>query len=99
MGDPRDRDLDDHMDRGDRDDDLRGGRSSFKRRKVCRFCGEKDTVIDYRDASAMRLFISERGKIVPRRISGNCAKHQREVTVAVRRGRALALLPYVVTGA
>lgn len=74
----------------------RGGRS-FRRRKVCRFCTEKEAIIDYRDAGAMKYFISERGKIVPRRISGNCAKHQREMAVAVKRARAIALIPYAIT--
>ena len=84
---------------GDKDDDRGGRGGAFRRRRVCRFCTEKEMHIDYRDASGMRLFISERGKIVPRRISGNCAKHQREVTTAVKRSRALALLPYTVSGA
>lgn len=88
---------------GDRDDrggdDERGrGRGGFRRRKVCRFCTEKDAQIDYRDAGNLKFFISERGKIVPRRISGNCAKHQREMAVAVKRARAIALIPYAITG-
>jgi small subunit ribosomal protein S18 len=78
------------------DDRGRGGRS-FRRRKVCRFCTEKEAIIDYRDAGGMKYFISERGKIVPRRISGNCAKHQREMAVAVKRSRAIALIPYAIT--
>ncbi len=87
-------------DRGDREGgDERGGRGGFRRRRACRFCSEKDAVIDYRDQNAMKYFISERGKIVPRRISGNCAKHQRKVAEAVKRARQLALLPYTVTGA
>ncbi len=65
----------------------------FQRRKVCRFCAEKDTIIDYKDPRTLRFFITERGKIVPRRISGNCAKHQREITEAIKRARNLALLP------
>lgn len=80
------------------DDDRRGGAGrSFRRRKVCRFCSEKDAIIDYRDASGMKYFISERGKIVPRRISGNCAKHQREMAEAVKRSRHLALIPFAIT--
>lgn len=85
---------------GGGDDDRRGGGSagrSFRRRKVCRFCSEKDAIIDYRDASGMKYFISERGKIVPRRISGNCAKHQREMAEAVKRSRHLALIPFAIT--
>lgn len=90
----------DRTDRGDREGgDDRGGRGSFRRRRACRFCSEKDAVIDYRDAGAMKYFVSERGKIVPRRISGNCAKHQRKVAEAVKRARQLALLPYTVSGA
>ena len=65
-----------------------------RRRKVCVFCG-KDNVIDYKDAAKMRKYISERGKILPRRVTGNCAKHQRAVTLAVKRARHLAILPYV----
>lgn len=79
------------------DDDRRSGGRSFRRRKVCRFCSEKDAIIDYRDASGMKYFISERGKIVPRRISGNCAKHQREMAEAVKRSRHLALIPFAIT--
>lgn len=65
-----------------------------RRRKVCAFCAEKDSVIDYKDAAKLRKFVSERGKILPRRITGTCAEHQRELTVAVKRARQLALLPY-----
>jgi small subunit ribosomal protein S18 len=91
----------DRGDRGDRggDDDRRGGgRGAFRRRKVCRFCTEKEAKIDYRDASGLKFFISERGKVVPRRISGNCAKHQREMALAIKRARAIALIPYAITG-
>ncbi len=66
-----------------------------RRKKVCVFCG-KDNIIDYKDITKLRRFISERGKILPRRITGNCAKHQRALTVAIKRARHLALLPYVV---
>ena len=85
------------FDRGGDDERGRGGRS-FRRRKMCRFCSEKELNIDYRDASMLKFFISERGKIVPRRISGNCAKHQREMSLAVKRARCLALIPYVISG-
>lgn len=68
-------------------------RRPFQRRKVCRFCAEKNLVIDYKEPRTLRYFISERGKIVPRRISGNCAKHQREITEAIKRARNIALLP------
>jgi small subunit ribosomal protein S18 len=65
-----------------------------RKRKTCRFCEDKNLVIDYKDEKFLRKFITDRGKIVPRRISGNCAKHQRILTVALKRGRHLALLPY-----
>jgi small subunit ribosomal protein S18 len=68
-------------------------RRHFSRRKVCRFCADKNQKIDYKDAKLLRLFISERAKIVPRRISGNCARHQREITAAIKRARNIALLP------
>ena len=64
------------------------------RRKVCRFCVDKDVNIDYKDAKTLRNFVTERGKIIPRRIYGTCAKHQRELTEAVKRARQIALLPY-----
>ena len=68
-----------------------GGR---RRKKVCVFCG-KDNVIDYKDINKLKRYISERGKILPRRITGNCAKHQRALTVAIKRARHLAMMPYV----
>lgn len=68
-----------------------------QKRKVCQFCAEKVQVIDYKDLNRIRRFVSERGKILPRRISGSCAKHQRALTRAIKRARALALLPYTVT--
>jgi len=81
--------------------DSRGGdsRGPNKRRfqvrkKVCRFCVDKTPFIDYKDVKTLRFFITERGKILPRRISGNCARHQREVTVSVQRCRNIALLPF-----
>ena len=68
-----------------------------RRKKVCIFCAEKEyTGVDYKDVNKLKKFVSERGKILPRRISGNCAKHQRALTVAVKRARQLALLPYAV---
>ena len=66
-----------------------------KRKKVCIFCADKVAFIDYKDTAKLRKFISERGKILPRRISGACAKHQRELNVAIKRARQVALLPYV----
>ena len=70
----------------------RGGMHA-RRRKVCVFCG-KDNVIDYKDANKLRKYISEGAKILPRRITGNCAKHQRELTTAIKRARQMAILPY-----
>lgn len=67
-----------------------------RRRKVCVFCSDKNQGIDYKDVNLLRKYISERGKILPRRITGNCAKHQRELTVAIKRARQIALIPYVV---
>ena len=71
---------------------IRGGR---RRKKVCVFCGENNGVIDYKDVNKLKRYVSERGKILPRRITGNCAKHQRALTVAIKRARHLALMPYV----
>ena len=64
------------------------------RRKVCSFCVDKVDEIDYKDVAKLRKFITERGKILPRRISGNCAKHQRQLTIAIKRARTVALLPF-----
>ncbi len=65
------------------------------RKKVCVFCVDKVESIDYKDVSQLRRFVSERSKILPRRVTGTCAKHQRELTTAIKRARHLALLPYV----
>ncbi len=73
---------------------IRRKRRAFHRRKVCRFCVDSELRIDYKDPKTLRYFVTERGKIVPRRISGNCAKHQRELTLAIKRARQIALLPY-----
>lgn len=72
-------------------------RRVFHRRKVCRFCADTSLVIDYKDSKSLKYFITERGKIIPRRISGTCASHQRTLTLAIKRARAIALLPYVGT--
>ena len=69
-------------------------RSRKPRRKVCSFCVDKVDEIDYKDVAKLRRFTTERGKILPRRISGVCAKHQRKLTLAIKRARAIALLPY-----
>ena len=86
---------------GDRGDDggkrydrrpRRGGR----RRKVCNFCVDKAKEVDYKDVAKLSKYITERGKILPRRVTGNCAKHQRQVTEAIKRARNVALMPYTV---
>ena len=69
----------------------------FHRRKVCRFCADTSLEINYKDPRNLKYFITERGKIIPRRISGTCAKHQRSMTVAIKRARTIAFLPYVGT--
>ena len=66
-----------------------------RRRKVCQFCADKATFIDYTDTAKLRRFLSERSKILPRRTTGTCAMHQRELTEAIKRARQVALLPYV----
>ena len=67
----------------------------FHKRKVCRFCVDSDIKIDYKNPAVLRGFLTERGKIMPRRITGTCARHQRALAVAIKRARTLALLPYV----
>jgi small subunit ribosomal protein S18 len=73
-----------------------GSESGFRRgrRRGCTFCADDAPPIDYKDPQALRYFITERGKVVPRRISGSCAKHQRELTLAIKRSRNIALLPF-----
>lgn len=73
---------------------MRQDRGRRPRKKVCGFCVDKIESIDYKELGRLRKFITERGKILPRRISGNCAKHQRQLTIAVKRARTVALLPY-----
>jgi small subunit ribosomal protein S18 len=73
-------------------------RGGFTRRKVCRFCADTTIGIDYKNPTLLKNFITDRGKIVPRRISGNCARHQRRLSVAIRRARMIALMPFTVTG-
>ncbi len=102
MSDEKMRDMDADIQMQDvmRDDDGRGsgGRKGkpFFRKKVCRFCTQK-TRIDYKDSDGLRRYTTERGKILPRRITGTCAKHQRRLALEIKRARALALLPYVVS--
>ena len=69
-------------------------RKIFTRRRVCRFCTDKELTIDYKDIKGLKNLVTERGKIIPRRIYGTCAKHQRQLNEAVKRARQLALLPY-----
>ena len=71
-----------------------GGKMRRSKRKVCAFCSEKAETIDYKDVAKLRKYVTERGKILPRRISGACAKHQRQLTDAVKRSRNIALLPF-----
>lgn len=66
-----------------------------RRKKVCVFCGQENNEISYKDANKLKRYVSERGKILPRRITGNCAKHQRALTVEIKRARHLAIMPYV----
>ncbi|NLW01932.1 MAG: 30S ribosomal protein S18 [Clostridiaceae bacterium] len=77
---------------GDAQRTNRGGRRA--RRKVCAFCADKVELIDYKDVMRLRKYLSEKGKILPRRITGTCAKHQRQLTTAIKRARHIALLPY-----
>ncbi|HHL39585.1 MAG TPA: 30S ribosomal protein S18 [Deltaproteobacteria bacterium] len=74
-----------------------GPRRGYHRRKVCRFCTNPEIKIDYKDAKALRPYITERGKITPRRVSGNCAAHQRKVSQAIKRARNIAILPFTTT--
>ena len=75
--------------------DKRRGNPGMRRKKVCQFCADKTERIDYKDVEKLRRYVTERGKILPRRITGTCAMHQREVTTAIKRARIVALLPYV----
>ncbi|WP_071434512.1 30S ribosomal protein S18 [Angelakisella massiliensis] len=77
------------MERNDRPRDRK------PRRKVCAFCVDKIESIDYKDVPRLRRYLSERAKIVPRRVTGTCARHQRQLTIAIKRARHLALLPYI----
>ena len=80
----------------DKADDSKPRRSGIRRKKkVCVFCGDT-TPIDYKDVARLKKYVSERGKILPRRVTGTCAKHQRALTIAVKRARHVALLPYTV---
>jgi len=91
-----DRAMDMQMDDRDGDDRGRGGKGGkvFFKKKICKFCAQK-MKIDYKEADTLRRFITERGKILPRRITGTCAKHQRALALAIKQARSIALLPYV----
>ena len=81
----------------DKADGAKVSRGGMRRRKkVWGFCGDKTGVIDYKDTNKLKRYVSERGKILPRRITGNCAKHQRALTVAIKRARHIALMPYTM---
>jgi len=92
----RDRDRDMQMDDRDGDDRGRGGKGGkvFYKKKICKFCAQK-LKIDYKEADILRRFITERGKILPRRITGTCSKHQRALALAIKQARSIALLPFV----
>lgn len=73
---------------------MRRDKGRKSRRRVCQFCVDKIAVVDYKEVGRLRKYVTERGKILPRRISGNCARHQRQLTVAIKRARHLALMPF-----
>jgi len=108
-GGPRDRDRDRDEERGPmgpkarlrakaRKKARKQAKRMFTRRKVCRFCADANLPIDYKDPKTLKFFVSETGKMIPRRISGNCARHQRQITVAIKRSRQLALMPFTASG-
>ena len=73
---------------------MAGGRRFKGRKKVCSFCADKKSEINYKDVNKLKKYVSERGKILPRRVSGNCAIHQRDLTQSIKRARQIAILPY-----
>ena len=81
--------------RSDRSDSPMKRRGARRRKKVCVFCGKENNEINYKDTAKLKKYVSERGKILPRRITGTCAKHQRALTSAIKRARHVALMPYV----
>jgi small subunit ribosomal protein S18 len=86
-----------NRDNNDKGDSSMRRRTPRRRKKICVFCADKNhTGIDYKDVNKLKRYVSERGKILPRRITGNCAKHQRALTVAVKRARHIALMPYTM---
>ena len=74
------------------------GGGAFRGRKVCRFCADSTVVPDYKNPSMLKSYLTDRGKLTPARVTGNCAKHQRALAAAVRRARMIALIPFTVTG-
>ncbi len=74
-------------------DKRRGG--GIRRKKVCQFCADKNKIIDYKDVETLKKYTTERGKILPKRITGTCAIHQRDITIAIKRARIVSLMPYV----
>ena len=90
----RDRGMDPQMEGRDGDGGRSGKGKVFFKKKICKFCIQK-LKIDYKDSDTLRRFVTERGKILPRRITGTCAKHQRALALAVKRARIIALLPFV----
>jgi small subunit ribosomal protein S18 len=91
---PRDRDRDRDRDRRGRDRDSKGGWGRKQRAKVCQFCKDGTTWVDYKDVQLLRKFVSDRGKIRARRVTGTCAQHQRDVATAIKNAREMALIPY-----
>ena len=81
--------------RGERPDSPMKRRGGRRRKKGSVFCGKENNEIDYKDVAKLRKYVSERGKILPRRITGNCAKHQRALTVAIKRARHMSMMPYI----
>ena len=91
---PRPQGRPDRPDRPDRGPARDGGRKFFRRKKVCKFCVEKIDDINYKEVRLLQQFVAERGKIVPRRLTGVCTPHQRRLTAAIKRARNIALLPF-----
>lgn len=91
----RDRDRDKDRDRDERGG-LKGSKSRFRRKKVCRLCADGIKQVDYKDTEFLLKFLTEKGKIIPRRITGNCAQHQRILAGAVKRSRHAAIVPFVI---
>ena len=82
----------------DSEQDATGGKKKLGRRKMCKFCADDKLTIDYKDTGLLKYFITDRGKLTPRRLSGNCAKHQRVIATSVGRARMIAMMPFSVTG-